>query len=88
MQSLPKNLSFKKETLEIILNASYQRNKRVLSYDGIPKKSLKSKVIFFKPKEDIFSISWHGLAEVIESKKLLRIHLFISKIKNYSRVKI
>ncbi|XP_065225250.1 fatty acid synthase-like [Planococcus citri] len=63
MQSLPDNLPFKKEILESILNTSYQRSRTIHSYDGIPEKSINSKVLFFKPKEDIFSISGHDLSK-------------------------
>ena len=65
MQSLPDNLPFKNKILELILNASYQRNNVIHSYEGLPQKSLKSKVYFFKPKEDMFSIHGHELSQVI-----------------------
>ncbi len=64
-ENLPDNLTIKKEYLIQILNTFHERNKEIETYDGIPEKSLVSKIFFFRPKDTLFANQiQHNLSEV------------------------
>lgn len=56
-KALPDNLLLTKQHLDTILNTVHERINDIERYNGIPKKSLISKVFLFTPKEQIFQPS-------------------------------
>lgn len=84
---LPQDVTPSRETLDAILDMLRRRNDDLESYESVPRKSLISKVYFFRPEDKLFEMpADHGLLEVRTVDRLYHSYEYISEVR-FSKTK-